>query len=74
MTGRPFSVCNGYLERGNMHNVEVVVRSSTLNKSMPNREVLITNSLHHHGMLPVAILVHASERLRAVAPLPVAAF
>jgi len=40
---------------------------------MPNPEVRITNGLHHHGTLPVTILVHASERLRAVAPLPVAA-
>jgi len=40
---------------------------------MPNPEVLITNGFHHHGTLPAAILVHASERLRAVAPLPVAA-
>jgi len=40
---------------------------------MPNPEIFIKNGLNHHGTLPVAILVHASERLRAVAPLSVAA-
>jgi len=49
------------------------VRSRTPHKYMPNPDILITNGLHHNGTLPVAILVHASDRLRAAAPLPVAA-
>ena len=56
-----------------MHNVKVCMRFRKPDKYVPNPLILITNGLHHHGTLPVAILVHTSKRLWAVPPLPVAA-
>jgi len=40
---------------------------------MPNPGVPIANGLHHDGTRHVEILVHASERLKAIAPVPVVA-